>query len=151
VLDGWVVTTDALLTQTDIAQTICDAGGEYLLVVKENQPTLLEDVTILFADVALHERRATEVRMHSQRIERRTLTTATALVGYSDWPGLRQALCIERRVTEKRTGETRSEVAYAITSLPPERATAAQLLQVWREHWHIENKLHWVRDVTFDE
>jgi predicted transposase YbfD/YdcC len=151
VLDGWVVTTDALLTQTDIAQTIRDAGGEYLLAVKENQPTLLEDLTILFADPALHERQASEVRMHSQRIERRTLTTATALVGYSDWPGLAQGLCVERWVTDKRTGETRSEVAYAITSLAPEQATAAQVLRVWREHWHIENKLHWVRDVTFDE
>jgi predicted transposase YbfD/YdcC len=151
VLDGWVVTTDALLTQTDIAQTICDRGGEYLLAVKENQPTLLEDLTILFADPALHERRASEVRMHSQRIERRTLTSSTALVGYSDWPGLAQALSVERRVTDKRTGETRVEVAYAVTSLAPERATAAQVLRVWREHWHIENKVHWVRDVTFDE
>jgi predicted transposase YbfD/YdcC len=151
VLDGWVVTTDALLTQTDIAQTIRTAGGEYLLAVKENQPTLLEDVTILFADCALHERWASEVHLHSQRIERRTLTTATALVGYSDWPGLAQALCMERRVTDKRTGETRVELAYAITSLTPEAATTAQLLQVWREHWHIENRLHWVRDVTFDE
>jgi predicted transposase YbfD/YdcC len=151
VLDGWVVTTDALLTQTDIAQTIRDAGGDYLLVVKENQPTLREDVTILFADPALYEWQARAIRLHSQRIEQRTLTSSTALVGYSDWPGLAQALCMERRVTEKGTGETRTEVAYAITSLMPHRASAAQLLQVWREPWHIENKLHWVRDVTFDE
>jgi hypothetical protein len=45
----------------------------------------------------------------------------------------------------------RHEVVYGITSLSRERATAAQLLKLWREHWHIENKLHWVRDVTFDE
>jgi predicted transposase YbfD/YdcC len=54
-------------------------------------------------------------------------------------------------VTEKRTGKTRREVAHAITSLGRERATARQLLEVWRAHWHIENRLHWVRDVSFDE
>lgn len=151
VLTGWVVTTDAAFTQTDIAQTIRDAKGNYLMQVKENQPTLLEDVTLLFADAALYERHAEQIDLHGNRLERRALTTSTALVGYSDWPGLAQALRVERRVTDKRTGETRAEVAYAITSLTPEQATAAQLLVVWREHWHIENKLHWVRDVTFDE
>lgn len=151
VLDGWVVTTDAAFTEADIARTILAADGDYLLPVKGNQPTLLADVTILFADRALHERAAQQTDLHSNRIERRTLTTATALVGYSDWPGLAQALRVERRVTDKRTGETRNEVAYAITSLAPEAATAAQLLALWREHWHIENRSHWVRDVTFDE
>jgi predicted transposase YbfD/YdcC len=151
VLDGWVVTTDAAFTEADIAQTILDADGDYLLPVKENRPTLLEDVTILFADRALHERTAQQRDLHSNRIERRVLTTSTALVGYSDWPGLAQAVRVERRVTDKRTREMRTEVAYAITSLVPEQATAAQLLGLWREHWAIENKLHWVRDVTFAE
>jgi predicted transposase YbfD/YdcC len=76
VLDGWVVTTDAAFTATDIAQTIRAADGDYLLPVKGNQPTLLEDVTILFADQALHERTAQQIDLHSNRIERRTLTTA---------------------------------------------------------------------------
>ena len=69
----------------------------------------------------------------------------------TDWPGHQQVLEVERTITNKRTGETRREVAYAITSLSKERATARQLLQIWRAHWRIENKLHWVRDVTFDE
>jgi predicted transposase YbfD/YdcC len=49
------------------------------------------------------------------------------------------------------TDETRTDVAYAITSLTPTAITPAQLRVLWREHWHIENKLHWIRDVTFDE
>jgi predicted transposase YbfD/YdcC len=151
VLDGWVVTADAAFTETDGVQAIRDADGDYLLPVKGNQPTLLEDVTILFADDALHERTAEQTDLHSNRIERRVLTTSTALVGYSDWPGLAQALRVERRVTDKRTGETRHEVAYAITSLAPAAASAAHLLALWREHWCIENRSHWVRDVTFDE
>ena len=56
-----------------------------------------------------------------------------------------------RTVTHQRTQETRSEIAYGITSLSPHEAGPGELLQLWREHWHIENKRHYVRDVTFDE
>jgi predicted transposase YbfD/YdcC len=150
-LTGWVVTTDALLTQADIARTICAAGGDYLMEVKENQPTLLEDLATLFADPATACAQAEEARMHGGRIERRVLRASTELADYVDWPGFAQALCVERRVTCKATGETHADVAYAITSLSPDDATPAQVLCVWREHWHIENKLHWIRDVTFDE
>lgn len=89
--------------------------------------------------------------MHGGRIEQRVLRASSELTGYIDWPGLAQAVCLERRVTHKATGETHTEVAYAITSLAPTAATPAQLLVLWREHWQIENGLHWVRDVTFDE
>jgi predicted transposase YbfD/YdcC len=151
VLTGWVVTTDALFTQTTIAERICAAGGEYLMAVKGNQPQLLDDLVTLFADSDLPVEQASETRLHGGRIERRTLRVSTELVGYTDWPQLAQALCVERRVTKKRTGETRSERAYAITSLRPDQLTARDLLTLWREHWSIENRLHWVRDVTFDE
>jgi len=71
------------------------------------------------------------------------------------WPGVAQVLRLQRVVQwpERATGQprTRTEVAYAITSLPPERASAADLLLRWRAHWHIENRLHWVRDVTLGE
>ena len=60
-------------------------------------------------------------------------------------------LKIERKITNKRTGVERQEEAYAITSLDERRASAEQLMRLWREHWHIENKLHYVRDVTFKE
>lgn len=150
-LTGWVVTTDALFTQRAIAETILTAGGDYLMAVKGNQPRLLAELTTLFADPDVPMVQAEEMRLHGGRIEQRALRASTELTGYSDWPGLAQALCVERRATDKRTGETRSETAYAITSLPAQRATASQLLVLWREHWHIENRLHWVRDVTFGE
>jgi hypothetical protein len=135
-------------------------GGDYLLVVKQNQPTLLRDIQDLFftADttpnlLADTIRTGTEVRLYGGRLEEkeRQLATSTALHGYSQWPGLAQVLRIKRSVTNKRTGRTSCEVTYAATSLLPQRATPAQLLRAWREHWTIENKLHWVRDVTFDE
>lgn len=71
------------------------------------------------------------------------------------WPGVAQVLRVQRvaQGMPPTTGHarTRVEVAYAITSLPPERTTAADLLLRWRAHWHIENRLHWVRDVTLGE
>ena len=150
-LTGVVVTGDAIFTQTMIAQTLLDQGNDYLLVVKENQPTLHDDLVTLFADPDAVVQTVDERDTHSQRLERRRLTVSTELVGYSDWPGLAQALCIERRRTDMRTGETSIEAAYAVTSLPPERATPRQLLTLWRGHWLIENRLHYVRDVTYGE
>lgn len=154
VLEGRVITADSLLTQREIAQRIIDGGGDYVLAVKENKPCLREDIALVFAESKLLQDMITEARtvdQHGGRIEERRLRASTALCGYVDWPGHRQVLEVERTITDKGTGETRREVAYAITSLPVERATARQLLKLWREHWHIENKLHWVRDVTFDE
>ena len=75
--------------------------------------------------------------------------TKAALNGYLDWPGLGQVCCVER--TRRRKGRETVERAYAITSLPPDRADAARLLDIWRGHWGIENRLHWVRDVVFGE
>lgn len=154
VLDGRVVTCDALHTQREVAQAVLSRGGDYLLPVKENQPALREDIALLFAHRAeLAEMIATAqtTDCHGGRIETRRLSASAALAGYLTWPGHAQVLELRRAVTEKRTGKTRQEVVYGITSLAPGRATPAQLLQLWREHWHIENRLHWVRDVTFDE
>jgi predicted transposase YbfD/YdcC len=150
-LTGVGITGDAMFTQRAIAETIVDAENDYLLVVKANQPTLHAEIAALFADPDAAVSGAEERTVHSQRIERRRLRASTELGGYTDWPGLAQTLCMERRVTDRRTGEMRAEIAYAVTSLSAQRATPAQLLTLWREHWHIENKLHWVRDVTYGE
>ena len=85
------------------------------------------------------------------RIERRRLTTSGVLADYLDWPGQRQVFRLERERILLRTGEVEQETVYGVTSLGPERADAARLLQLVREHWRIENRSHWVRDVTFDE
>ena len=84
------------------------------------------------------------------RIEWLNVTTSEALVGYSDWPGLAQVFEVDVTITQK-TGKERAEVVYGVTSLRPERATPERLLALVRGQWQIENKSHWVRDVTFDE
>jgi hypothetical protein len=67
------------------------------------------------------------------------------------WPHLAQVCRVRRRRVDIRTGEIEDEVSYAITSLSPRQADARALLTLLRDHWGIENKLHYVRDVTFDE
>lgn len=150
-LKGVVITGDAKFTQREMAKKIISKGGAYLITVKANQPSLLEDIKQAFTDqwwMADTLTQAKSVDVYAGRIEERALKASTAMSGYSDWPGLKQVLKMERRVTNKRTGVSRQEEAYAITSLDEKRAGTEQLLRLWREHWHIENKLHYVRDVT---
>ncbi len=154
ILSGRVVTTDALHTHADVAHKIIAGGGDYLLPVKDNQPCLREDIALVFAHattLADTITAAQSVDAHGDRIELRRLRASTALLGYTDFPAHQQVLELRRTVTNKRTAKTREEVVYGITSLAPHRASTAELLKLWREHWHIENKLHYVRDVTFDE
>lgn len=79
----------------------------------------------------------------------RRLEASTRLAEHLDWPGLKQVCRLERTTT--RDGRQTVEVQYAITSVSRERADAALLLDRWQGHWGIENRLHWVRDVTFGE
>ena len=154
VLEGWVITVDALLTQRAIAQRIVEGGGDYVMLVKGNQPQLHQDIQLVFQEThALAETMtATETGDSGHgRIEQRRLTASTALVGYNDGPGMAQVVHLERHVTLQKSGEQRHEVVYGVTSLGPDRAGPERLLRLVRQHWSIENKSHWVRDVTFDE
>jgi predicted transposase YbfD/YdcC len=154
VLKGRVFTMDALLTQREVAQTIIDGDGDYVMVVKENQPELLQDIRDVFQEPELLAdtmKDAETLNDGHGRIEKRRLTASTALLGYSNWPGLQQVFQLERTIIFKKTGERRQDIAYGVTSLSAEQTTPDHLLRFSRQHWHIENKSHWVRDVTFDE
>jgi len=153
VLEGRMVTMEALLTQRHVAQTIVDKGGDYVMSVKEHQPQWRADIALVFTLPPIGDRQDTArtVDLGHGRIEQRNLTTSEALVGYSDWPGLAQVFELGRHVMFQKTGQARVEVVYGVTSLRPERATPERLLTLVRGQWQIENKSHWVRDVTFDE
>ena len=116
--------------------------------MKGNQPTLLEDITAIW-DGEPAAAQAVQVDQHGDRIEQRRLWVSQLLVGYSDWPHLAQVCRLERIVRTKV--KPRRELAYAVTSLTPAEANPERLLALWRGHWGIENRVHWVRDVTFDE
>jgi predicted transposase YbfD/YdcC len=152
-VEGRIFTMDALLTQRAIAQTIVDGGGDYVMLVKENQPQLRREIALVFQEPPEEDdQRTVEIveRGHG-RIERRRLTVSSALAAYSDWPGLDQVFELERTTVIVKTGEVRAETVYGATSLNRPRADATRLLAISRHHWRIENRSHWVRDVTFDE
>jgi len=156
VVEGHVFTTDALLTQRELAREILDRGGDFVFIVKRNQPQLYEDIEFLFKPplpLLKGESWPTAETVDSGhgRIERRRLQTSTMLNEYVNWPGVEQVFQLERQVVEKKTGEVTTQTIYGITSLSDEEADAEQLLTFVRHHWHIENKSHWIRDVVFDE
>ena len=164
---GWVdlrnkvVIGDALHTQRQISIQIGKAGGNYLWTVKGNQPQLLQDLQDWF-DPTLQLlpgmgcppkdfRSATVTHKGHGRLEVRTLTTSSQLNDFLDWPFLQQVFQLARTVTISKTGKTRQETRYGVTSLSAEQASPSQLLDMLRSYWQIENNLHYPRDVTFHE
>lgn len=130
--------------------------GDYVMVAKENQPHVCQGIAGLLATPphvpgATPLRAAQTVDRGHGRLERRRLVARALVPGDSDWPGARQIFRIERRRLTQKTGEIETEVTYGITSLATDAASPRQVLTLLRGHWHIENKAHWVRDVTFDE
>ncbi|HET8630137.1 MAG TPA: ISAs1 family transposase [Thermomicrobiales bacterium] len=155
-LAGVVVTMDALLAQQGLAAQIRRQRGHYLLVVKRNQPALYAAIEELFTvpPPPLPGDRlatATTVDKGHGRLETRALTRSAALNDALDWPDVGQVLRRATRAVLLPTGRVRQEVRYAVTSLRPGEATPAQLEALWRGHWTIENRVHYVRDVTMGE
>lgn len=152
---GRVLTADALLCQRTLCQQVLDKGGDYLLVVKDNQPMLLADLQLLFDPSMpappLSDRREAQTLEcgHGRHQERRHLIASTDLNTYLDWPGLAQVFRLERTWSEH--GLVKQAVHYGIASLPPNVADAARLLRLRRGHWSIENQLHYPKDVSLDE
>jgi predicted transposase YbfD/YdcC len=155
-LTGTVTTMDALLTQRPIAELILAQGGHYLMIIKQNQPTMYAAVQLVFDEPPRPRRPGERASARTTdtahgRWERRTLITTTALNDYLRWPGAAQVLRRVCRRIHERTGKLETAVTYAITSLPPALAGPAQFERIWRGHWTIENRLHYVRDETFRE
>jgi predicted transposase YbfD/YdcC len=155
-LRGAIVTIDAIGCQKEIAKQIAEAGGDYVLTVKDNQPKLLAAIQEHFDE--LHEtdfvdsdcrRRTTKEKGHG-RVELRYYYQAPlpeALRPFvKDWQGL-TTIGQVISITE-RDGKECSEVRYYLSSL---RLGVKRFAQAVRGHWGIENSLHWVLDVTFNE
>jgi predicted transposase YbfD/YdcC len=155
-LRGVVVTADAMHAQTGHVEYLQGRGAHLLVCVKANQPTLLARLKALpWKDIPTGH--TSSGRGHG-RIEKRTLkvVTVTEQAGGLGFPGAAQAIQVTRktrRLNPKpgKKNRWRTETVYAIITLPAEQATAAELATWIRGHWLIEDRLHWVRDVTLGE
>jgi predicted transposase YbfD/YdcC len=126
------------------------------MLVKDNHPLLHTKLAAFFNSPGLFEaefERVSTSELGHGRIETRCLIcSADVPADYTGFAGVQQVFRLERECVHKRSGHKRQEeVVYGISSLPPQQGGARKLLGYTREHWHIENKSHWVRDVTYDE
>jgi predicted transposase YbfD/YdcC len=156
-LKGRVVSGDAMFTQHQISVTVLAQGGDYLWFVKDNQSTLHEDVLRFIQEPdhtpgwhipPLPQAAATETCKQSGRVETRRLTAIPDEHTYLQWPGLNTVFRLERHVFHPQIGDAWSQVVFGITSLSFNPGLAKDLLNWTRQHWGIENKLHYRRDVT---
>lgn len=148
-IEGVIVTADAMHCQRDTAQTIRDHGGHYILTVKDNQPTPRKRVKIVAVEE--HSRSGgipgTWSRPSGHSNAQGDRTVARDRVSRRGPGGATDSGTRTIRTTNKRTRET----VYAITSLTLADASTEQIAAWLRGHWMIENHLHWVRDVDYDE
>jgi predicted transposase YbfD/YdcC len=147
-LTGVVVTADAMHTQRAHASYLVEQrGADYVLIVKANQPHLYAQLDSLEWDtVPLH----TSINTGHGRSERRTIQVRPAPEDI-DFPHVAQVFLIERYVTDIKSGKNSAIAVLGITSRGATRIDASQIAIYAREHWSIENKLHYVRDVTYGE
>ncbi|MBD9359444.1 ISAs1 family transposase [Methylomonas fluvii] len=147
---GAVITIDAMGCQKKIAEQIVRQGGNYVLSLKGNQGSLLDDVETFFTSALAPDAVAVGVDGEHGRLETRTIA-ATDDIGWlrerHDWPGLNSILAVTLR---QESGQTiREDTRYFISSLKAD--DHRHLANAVRAHWSIENNLHWVLDVAFDE
>jgi predicted transposase YbfD/YdcC len=152
-----IVTIDALGCQKEIATLIVEGGGDYVLAVKDNQPTLHAAIQAAFdraenPGAAASREQVTRDTGHG-RFEERTVRVLPAKGQLAEavrsaWPGLRTLVMVVRVVTCLATGKESEEVSYFLSSLRP---GVGRLGRAIRGHWRIENGLHWVLDVVFRE
>ena len=152
-----IVTTDAMGCQKAIAETIVAGGGDYILAVKANQPTLHAELPAAFAQAPAPKLRSSRVattwNTGHGRQEQRTVQALPAREYLSAaqaalWLGVLSVVMVTRQVWDQATGAQRTEISYFLSSLPP---NARRLGRAIRGHWSIENGLHWVLDVVFRE
>lgn len=153
-LEGTVITIDAMGTQKEIVQKICDKKADYLLALKGNHRSLLEDVKLFFeenSEEAVWDDFEDTYSGHG-RIEIRSCTATSDIKWlkecHNGWQNLKSIAMIKSLRINKKTGEQSSDTRYYISSLP---AKAENIQRLARSHCSIENSLHWCLDVTFKE
>ena len=156
-ISGCIITIDAMGTQTEIVHRILESNADYILALKANHPTLYQEVEQWFKTTQGANFEGIEyshdVRVESghHRREKREVTAVAlnqmgGLYKQAQWSGLQTIVRVVR--TRHLWNKSEKEVMFYLSSLPPD---AQQLGKAIRQHWSIENQLHWVLDVTFGE
>lgn len=153
-----VVSLDAMHCQKDTAAAIRRAGADYLLAVKDNHPSLHEDIKLFFDD-AIEQgdkhllRHTMEPDNGHGRLDERRVWAGDDVAWlrrrHPDWIDLRGIVCVQGRRLDFATGQQTTHRRYYLTSLDPRQTGAARLGDLVRGHWSVENQLHWCLDVSF--
>lgn len=155
-IKGRIFTVDAMHTQRARCAQIHRCAGDYLLLAKDNPPTLQEDIADFFEDRTPDRRRWQQAETWDKahgRLEHREIICSPDL---NDWfakqgEGIEQVFRLERTVRLLRTEKLRHEVVYGLSSLSMRQAPPERMLSLVRDHWAIEHKLHYRRDVRLGE
>ncbi len=156
-LQGAAVTIDAMGTQGHIAEQIIEAGADYVLALKANHPNALQAVSAHFKEAESRELKSPRhpksvtLELSHGRCEKREYTLVEDLSWYHKswkWAGLQSVAQVRREVQRDYEGPPVEEVHYFLCSF---KADVERLASLVREHWSVENRCHWVLDVTFNE
>jgi predicted transposase YbfD/YdcC len=155
-IKGRIFTLDAIHTQRALCAQIHRLEGDYLLVAKDNQPTLHEDIADLFEDRTPDRRSFQHAETWDKghgRLEHRHITCSPDLNHWfgKQWEGIEQVFRLERTRYILKTGAYEHEVVYGLSSLSMRQAPPGRMLSLIRDHWAIENKLHYRRDGSLGE
>lgn len=154
-IKGRIFTLDAMHTQRELCAKIDLNDGYYLLVAKDNQPTLATDLADFFNAPPpdwIWQQAETWNKAHG-RLEHRRITCSPELNEWfaKRWAGVAQVFCLERTATLLKSGKQRHQIVYGLSNLSLTQAPARRMLELNRAHWGIENCLHWRRDVSLGE
>lgn len=151
---GRVLTADAAQSYHEITRQVKQAGGDVILIIKDNTPATRADLELFFEDP--HADRGTwqsytSVEKGHGRLQRRSLVSSPDLNGlfFKDWGEIGQVFRLQRERTIQ--GQHSCEVRYGLTTLSQKQCPPAQLLGYLRAHWKVENHLHWRRDALLGE
>ena len=153
---GRIFTLDAMQTQRALCAQVHRLAGDSILIAKDNQPTLHEDIADLFEDRTPDRRRWKHAETWDKghgRLEHRQITCSPDLNDWfgKKWEGIEQVFRLERTARLLKTNQTRHEVVYGLSSLSMRQAPPQRMLLLVRDHWAIENKLHYRRDGSLGE
>jgi predicted transposase YbfD/YdcC len=155
-IKGRIFTLDAMHTQRELCAHIHRFAGDYILLAKDNQPTLHEDIADLFEDRTPDRRRWKQAETWDKghgRLEHRHITCSPDLNDWfgKQWQGIEQVFRLERTRCILKSGAIEHEVVYGLSSLSMRLAPPTRVLSLVRDHWAIENKLHYRRDGSLGE